>query len=302
MERMMRAIDLFAGWGAFTLGATKAGVDVVWAADHWKLAVEAHRQNHPDTKHECQDLNQCDFSQVPDYEILLASPACQGHSTASQPKRRSFHDDLRATAWAVISCADRTNPEIVIVENVPSFKRWKQYSAWVGALELLGYCVHEVQSTASGHGVPQRRKRLFIVATRSGTPPRLEPGPEPAFGPCVQWGEGEWRPVSEATPNVRRRVDVARARHGDRFLTQHVTGHKGVGLYEPIRTITTADQWAVVDRDMYRPLTVRESARAMGFPDLYSWPPGATRTDTIRGIGNAVCPPQGAAIIEAAVI
>jgi len=85
-------------------------------------------------------------------------------------------------------------------------------------------------------------------------------------------------------------------------LTQHVTGHKGVGLNEPIRTITTADQWAVVDRDMYRPLTVRESARAMGFPDLYSWPPGATRTDTIRGIGNAVCPPQGAAIIEAAVI
>ena len=173
----MRAIDLFAGWGGFTLGATKAGVDVVWAADHWKLAVEAHRQNHPDTKHECQDLNQCDFSQVPDYEILLASPACQGHSTASQPKRRSFHDDLRATAWAVISCADRTNPEIVIVENVPSFKRWRLYSAWLDALELLGYCVHEVKSTASGHGVPQRRKRLFIVATRSGTPPPARAGP-----------------------------------------------------------------------------------------------------------------------------
>lgn len=45
----MKAIDLFAGWGGFTLGAEQAGATVVWAGNHWPLAVEAHAQNHPRT-------------------------------------------------------------------------------------------------------------------------------------------------------------------------------------------------------------------------------------------------------------
>ena len=53
---MTRAIDLFAGAGGFTLGATRAGVDVVWAANHWKDAVAVHANNHPTIAHECQDL------------------------------------------------------------------------------------------------------------------------------------------------------------------------------------------------------------------------------------------------------
>lgn len=73
----------------------------------------------------------------------------------------------------------------------------------------------------------------------------------------------------------------------------------GVGLHEPIRTITTKDQWAVVDGDRYRPLTVRETARAMGFRDSYSWPSSATRKDAIRGLGNAVCPPVARAAVAA---
>ena len=51
----MKAIDLFAGWGGFTLGAEQAGVDVVWAANHWPLAVAAHTLNHPNITHACQD-------------------------------------------------------------------------------------------------------------------------------------------------------------------------------------------------------------------------------------------------------
>jgi DNA (cytosine-5)-methyltransferase 1 len=72
-----------------------------------------------------------------------------------------------------------------------------------------------------------------------------------------------------------------------------------VGLDEPVRTITTKDQWAIVDGDLYRPFTVRETARAMGFPDDYGWPERATRGDLIRGLGNAVCPPVAHALIEA---
>jgi DNA (cytosine-5)-methyltransferase 1 len=125
----MRAIDLFAGSGGFSEGARQAGVDVVWAANHWQRAVTIHAMNHPDTDHECQDLCQANFSNVPDHDLLLASPACTGHSDA-RGKERAGHDEMRATAWAVISAADVKRPQTVIVENVPEFSlRWEAYPA-----------------------------------------------------------------------------------------------------------------------------------------------------------------------------
>ena len=47
----MNAIDLFAGAGGFSTGATMAGVNVVWAANHWPDAVEWHSKNHPEAQH-----------------------------------------------------------------------------------------------------------------------------------------------------------------------------------------------------------------------------------------------------------
>lgn len=306
---MTIAVDLFAGWGGFSLGAEAAGVEVALAANHWPLAVEAHAANHPSTRHLCQDLRQADWGKLPSYDLLLAAPACQGHSQAAQPARKanaktkSHHDALRATAWAVVDCADVTEPSALVVENVPDFLRWRLYPVWCTALESLGYTLHELKLRASVHGAPQRRDRLFIVGTRKLTT-RAQVAPsasstELAFGPAIDWNAPvKWTPVAKATPKVRERIAKGRRNHGRRFLTQHVTNHPGVGLGEPIRTITTKDQWAVVDGARYRPLTVRETARAMGFPDTYSWPERATRRDSIKGLGNAVCPPVATKLIE----
>lgn len=287
----MKAIDLFAGWGGFTEGATQAGVQVVWAANHWPLAVEAHAVNHPATTHVCQDLRQADWSALPRFDLLLASPACQGHSYASQPRRRPHHDAMRATAWAVVDCAEVTRPKALIVENVVPFQRWQLFGLWTAALERLGYTLDVREVTASKHGVPQRRTRLFVIGTRNGkrAAPLVEV-PEPAFGPCIDLNAGTWRALDEMAPGARKRLAKGQATHGPRFFGQFVTGHPGVPLNEPIRTITGADQWIIVDGDRYRPLTVRETARAMSFPDRYAWPAHATRRDTIKGLGNAVCP------------
>lgn len=297
----MKAIDLFAGWGGFTLGAELAGVEVAWAANHWPLAVEAHQRNHPRAQHACQDLRQADWTTLPAYDLMLASPACQGHSTASQPKRRRYHDAMRATAWAVVDCADVTRPRAIVVENVVDFRRWALYPTWCDALRILGYTLHEHEITASWHGVPQRRERLFVTATRTRKGARVDLARTPCeapIGPVLDWTAGGWRDVARAPDNVRARIAKGRANHGRRFLSQHVTGHPGVGLAEPIRTVTTKDQWCLVDGDRYRSLTTRELARAMGFPDTYTWPEHATRGDTIKGLGNAVCPPVAAQIVR----
>lgn len=298
------AIDLFAGFGGLTLGAEQAGVPVLWAGNHWQAAVDTHARNHPGTTHACQDLRQTDWSTLPDYRIELAAPACQGHSPASRPRRRAYHDAVRATAFAVIDCADVTEPDAIIVENVPSFLQWRLYGWWREGIERLGYQVDTRIVTASRMGVAQRRQRLFVIATRPGVKvrPLRHDLTEPAFGQHLHTTVPDhvWRPVAGATLGVQERIARGRGRHGDRFLTQHVTGHPGVGLHEPIRTITTASQhWNLVDGDWYRALSNRELARGMGFPDTFTWDSGLSNADVTKGLGNSVCPPVGREVISA---
>ncbi len=139
-------------------------------------------------------------------------------------------------------------------------------------------------------GVAQRRTRLFLIATRPGVkvrPFRVDEV-EPAFGPLLQdkVDESSWRSVGAATKNVQERIRKGRERHGDRFLTQHVTGHPGVSLDEPIRTVTTAAfHWNLVDGDRYRPLTTRELARAMGVPGHVPVARGSAGRDRHEGPG-----------------
>ena len=83
----MRAIDLFAGLGGNSEGARQAGVKVGWAANHWQSAADVHADNHPDTQHACQDLHQADWTRVPTHDLLMASPACQGHTHARGKER-----------------------------------------------------------------------------------------------------------------------------------------------------------------------------------------------------------------------
>ena len=275
---MIRCADLFAGLGGATAGMESVGARVLVAANHWRFAVEAHQLNHPRTRHLLQDLSQADFSSWPDVDVGWASPACQGHSQASQPARkrnpsvRATHDSLRATAWSVVDFAECKRPRFLVVENVLDFRRWTLFGVWLSALEALGYRVTVNELTASRWGVPQRRRRLFVVGCLDQEISVRDPDvPESPFGPHVQWSEGRWRPVSGLRAGPRRRIARARERGlGDHFLVQNVTGHSGVPLDEPIRTITTADQWAVVDGDRY-----------------------------LRAAGNAVAPPQAAGILSA---
>lgn len=294
----MRAIDLFAGFGGTSAGAEQAGVRVVWAANHWPLAVQTHTANHPHVEHACQDLRQADWTKLPRFDLLLASPACQGHSRASQPRRGPHHDAVRASAWAVVECADVTEPRAIIVENVVDFARWRLYPEWRAALSRLGYRLTEMRVCAADHGVPQLRERLFVVGIRGrALPLSMRPTARPAFAPCIEPNASGWRPVASAAPGARVRIEAGR-RLGRRYLVQHTTGHRGVPLDEPIRTITTKDQWILVDGESYRPLTVREYARAMGFADSYRLP-DAPRADVVRGLGGAVCPPVARDVVRA---
>ncbi len=303
----MRAVDLYSGAGGFSCAARMAGARVVWAANHWPVAIQVHQANHPDTHHECQDLRQFDFSTLPEYDLLLASPSCQGASSAGRPGRRrpdvqATHDAYRASAWAVVDCAQVTRPRAIIVENVVDFLRWELYGVWRLALEKLGYHLDTHVLTATNDGVPQRRVRLFIVGLLRPTLLRFDVAmTEPAFGDCLETDAPGWRPIAECAFDRARQSMLDASRRLGRCLVQYTTGHRGIPLSEPIRTITTKDQWRLIDGDQYRPLTLRELARGMSFGDDYRWPAEIPRSDLVKCMGNAVPPKQGRDVISAVV-
>lgn len=299
----MRAVDLFAGAGGFSTGARMAGARVVWAANHWRAAVDVHASNHPDVIHACQDLHQADWSQVPAHDLLLASPCCQGHSVArGKAHGNPQHDVSRSTAWAVVSAAEYHKPAVVLVENVPEFLRWSLFPAWRLAMESLGYSISENVIDAADCGVPQHRVRLFLVAVRAAVPLKLQLR-ERAHVPAssfIDWATGRWSPVAKPrrAHATLRRVASGRMSHGDRFVMPYYGGGSGLtgrSLDRPIGTITTRDRWAVVDGDRMRMLTARECGAAMGFPDDYVMP--RTHAQAVHMFGNAVCPPVARDVI-----
>lgn len=296
----MIAIDLFAGLGGFTTGAEQAGCRVVWAANHWPAAVAMHAANHTGTDHACQDLHQADWTSVPAHDLLLASPACQGHSRA-RGKDRPHHDPQRSTAWAVVSAAEYHRPPVVLVENVPEFARWALFPAWRQAMGALGYQVAPHLVDAADHGVPQHRRRLFVVATRSKHPLLLQL-PRQAHRPAaevIHLDAGRWSPIHRPGRSARTldRIAAGRRAHGDTFLTAYYGAERGGRpITRPLGTITTRDRYAVIHGDRMRMLTADEYRAAMGFPTGYQMP--ASHREAVHMLGNAVCPPVARDIID----
>lgn len=291
---MITAIDLFAGSGGFSTGAVQAGVNVLWAANHWSLAVECHERNHPGTEHQCQDLHQANWMQVPKSDIVLASPCCQGHSK-SRGKEKPHHDESRSTAWAVVSCCEFHRPQAFIVENVVEFLDWSLYPAWKSAMELLGYTMTTNVLDAAEFGTPQNRVRLLIVGSL-GRPITLRSPqlPEIAVNDILDWDLGRWSPVVKKgrAPATLLRVENGRRQFGDRFIMPYYSSGSGLtgrALDRPVGTIPCTDRWAMVDGGRMRMFSVEEYRRAMGFPAEY-WLP-KSKKHAVKLLGNAVPPP-----------
>jgi DNA (cytosine-5)-methyltransferase 1 len=299
----MKAIDLFAGAGGFSTGASMAGVEVVWAANHWQNAVDIHAANHPGAIHLCQDLHQARWESVPAHNILLASPCCQGHSKArGKANGNPQHDASRSTAWAAVSAAEYHRPEFFVIENVPEFTQWTLYPAWCAAMQALGYCMTPMIVDAADHGAPQNRERLFIVGARAKHPLMInlrkrEHVPASSF---IDFGAGNWQPIEKPgrAANTLARIAAGRAQHGERFISSYYGNTLGGrALSRPVGTITTRDRHAIVDGDRMRMFSAQECRAAMGFPAGYILPDN--HTAAVHMLGNAVAPPAARDVITA---
>ncbi|MFD8117032.1 DNA cytosine methyltransferase [Streptomyces microflavus] len=175
---MLTLTDLFCGGGGSSTGAALVpGIEVRMAANHWKLAVDVHNENHPNADHDCADLSQVDPRRYPRTDLLWASPSCTKHSIAQG--RRFDEGDVdaersRATMWDVQRFAEHHRYRLIFVENVNEVRKWPGFRGWWLSLEDTGYCLHEVFLNAAfasklGPAAPQWRDRWFCIMHPKGT-------------------------------------------------------------------------------------------------------------------------------------
>ncbi|WP_318493475.1 DNA cytosine methyltransferase [Photobacterium leiognathi] len=299
----MKAIDLFAGAGGTSLGATMAGLDVVFAANHNRIAVDTHELNFPKAQHECQDLHQIDWSILPDHDWVFASPCCQGHSNAAGKNKLSKKADIsRSTAFAVVHCLDIHDSPVCIVENVPSFREWRLFDSWCHAVRSMGYAISENVLNAADFGVPQNRERLFMVLTKSRNPIQLEfekveHVPARSFVDLTMEGH-VFDDVSTRVPATQSRVANSKSVFGEIHLdAAYGSANRGRSLDLPLGTVTCVNKHSLVIGDKIRPLTVGELAAAQSFPPDYKFP--KKKTLAKQFIGNAVPPLMAKGVTEA---
>ena len=294
---MLKVVDLFAGAGGFSTGATQAGCDVVWAANHWKDAVHVHECNHPATHHSCQDLQQADFTTLPEYDVLLASPSCQGHSKA-RGVDKPHHDSARSTAWAVVACVEATEPKAFIVENVTEFITWTLYPQWKSCMEALGYKLAINVLNAADFGVAQSRIRVFITGSKT-KPLLVQTNPFKTHTPfknLIEAGQYAWSLVSEKVASTKRKWANGIKDFGQDFLIAYYGSERGGrSINKPIGTVTTKEKFALINGDRMRMLSLSEYKNAMGFPKEYLLP--KSKSLALHMLGNAVCPPVAKEIL-----
>lgn len=306
----MRVVDAFAGLGGFTEGARQAGCTPVWSGNHWPLACEQHKRNHPESTVVCQDLQQFDWYELPRHDLLLASPACQGFARA-RGVDRPRHDKMRATAWAVVSALEACRPRATIIENVPEMQQWSLFPSWLDALARLGYRLSINQIDSQYFGVPQSRKRIFMVGYRDRAPRPLKntrPCEELVTLRSVLDLNDIGFPIDDkariamgkrvlADP-TKERIAGGRSKFGRYpfFIPYHSGNNTGYSIDKPIWAVTTRDDAAIVNGDHMRILTVDEIRQCMGFPDHYLLP--KNKKDAKHLLGNSVCPPVAREIIR----
>ena len=176
--RRPKAVDLFCGIGGMSLGFEQAGFDVVCAVDFDPLLAAIHKFNHPNTRSVCRDvaaLRGCARETLSlgeiELDVVFGGPPCQGFSLIG---KRQVDDSRNDLVLSFIAVATELAPRYIVMENVEGILQPAMKSHLDRAKALLtasGYTFAEPRKVdASEFGVPQRRRRVFLVAWKTSEP------------------------------------------------------------------------------------------------------------------------------------
>ena len=260
--------------------------------------------------------------------VLAGGPPCQGHSSLNN--RTRGEDPRNLLYLAVPALAVALKVQAVVIENVQEVRRDRQ-SVFATASSLLaseGYDVSHILMGATQLGVPQTRRRLFLIATK-GAPLNLVS----AYRACGRPPRSCWYGIEDLEMQVATdtfsspaAVDAVSQSRIDYLFDHdlfelpndmrpdcHKEGHSYPSVYGRLRkdlpagTVTqgfnTIGRGRFIHPTQRRPITPQEAARLQGFPDTFSWNRADgnswPRSTYAKLIGNAVPPQMGYAAMLA---
>ena len=165
MKRSFSFIDLFSGIGGFHIALSSLGGRAVFASEWDKDAAEVYEKNFG-LKPE-GDITKISEKDIPDHDILCAGFPCQAFSISG--KQLGFEDSRGTLFFDVARIAKEKQPKVMFLENVKNLARHdggKTLTVIKKTLDEIGYNVFDDVLDASKFGVPQSRKRIYIVCFR----------------------------------------------------------------------------------------------------------------------------------------
>lgn len=194
----MTAIDLFAGGGGLTVGLKRAGFRVALAVDLDRQAVRTYAANHLDVRAARLDVKEVsgDYcrSVLNDstIDLLAGCPPCQGFTSLTSKYRTD--DPRNQLVFEMCRLARDLRPRAIMMENVPGLMRSEIYKQMRQELSEAGYLISDGVLQVADFGVPQRRRRLVMVAGLGFTMELATPTHSDAGGD----GLACWRTVRQA--------------------------------------------------------------------------------------------------------
>lgn len=162
----MRVCSLFSGIGGIDLGFQQAGFDIVWANEIDRDAARTYRKNLGGAHLVETDVRNVDANSIPDFDVLVAGFPCQPFSSLG--KKKGFQDPRGNLFFEIARIVEAKRPAVVFLENVSNLLQHddgKTFLTIYNALVPYGYAVkYRVMDSYEYADVPQRRKRIFIVA------------------------------------------------------------------------------------------------------------------------------------------
>ena len=302
-------IELFSGCGGMALGFKNSGINSELLVEIDKDSCETLSLNFKNTEIVCDDIANVDFKKFRNtIDIVAGGFPCQAFSYAG--KSKGFEDTRGTLFFDFARCVKEVMPKVAIGENVRgliSHDKGRTLSTMVRTLEDLGYNVQYKLLLAQYFNVPQKRERVFIVATRKDLPNTYKYPEELDYFVPLEVALKDC-PPSEGQEYPKRKKEIMdmvpqggywkdlpieiqkEYMKGSFYLGGGKTGTaRRLSMKEPSLTLVTSPAQGQTERchpTKTRPLTIRESARIQTFPD--SWEFSGSLGSKYKQIGNAV--------------
>lgn len=331
-DNTYKIVDLFSGAGGISigfeiperlnglanLGYSNIGFDsqvfeTILAVENDDYTAETFRRNF-DAEVKEGDIREMDaFSDYSDADIVVGGPPCQGFSNLNSTKTEELEDE-RNTLWRqYVHAVEDIDPDVFLIENVPRFLKSQQGARTVQIAEELGY--ETVVDTLWTHqyGVPQKRKRGFVLGSKLGVPFFPEELDEEirtvkdAIGDLPEepteenWHVSRKRVTQlskdrmEEVPKGGNRFDIPEELLPDCWKNKDRGGTDLFGrLWWDRPSVTIRTEFYKPEKGRYlhpeanRSITIREGARLQTFPDDFEFV--GPRTRVAPQIGNALPP------------